>query len=50
MKKKDRSGLLAAPMILWSLLFVGATILYIIALSFLKRDAKNGGAILEFTL
>ena len=50
MKKKNRSGLLAAPMILWSLLFVGATILYIIVLSFLKPNATSGGAVLEFTL
>ena len=50
MKKKNRSGLLAAPMILWSLLFVGATILYIIALSFLKPNTETGGALKEFTL
>ena len=50
MKKKNRSGLLAAPMILWSLLFVGATILYIIVLSFLKRNPEGSGAILTFTL
>ena len=47
---KNRAGLLAAPMILWSLVFVGATILYIIALSFLKRNPEGNGVILQFTL
>ena len=38
-QKKDRvSFLLSAPMILWTILFVGATIAYVIALSFLKRE------------
>ena len=50
MKRKQRSGLLAAPMILWSMLFVGATILYIIALSFLKRNPEGNGVVLKFTL
>ena len=50
MKRKNHSGLLAAPMILWSLVFVGATILYIIALSFLKRNPDGNGVILQFTL
>ena len=48
--KKNRSGLLALPMILWSLIFVGATILYIIALSFLKRNPDGNGVLLSFTL
>lgn len=48
-KRGRGAGLLAAPMILWSLVFVGATILYIIALSFLRRD-PDGGVVLEFTL
>ena len=48
--KKNRSGLLAAPMILWSMIFVGATILYIIALSFLTRNPDGNGVILKFTL
>jgi len=50
MKKKNRSGLLAAPMITWSILFVGATILYIIAISFMKRNPDGNGVIAEFTL
>ena len=50
-KKKDRASfLLSAPMIVWTLLFVGATIVYIIALSFLKRDPVGYGVIMEFTL
>lgn len=50
MKRGGSAGLLAAPMILWSLIFVGATILYIIALSFLKRNPEGNGVVLEFTL
>ncbi len=50
MKRKGGVGLLAAPMILWSMLFVGATILYIIILSFLKRNPEGNGVVLEFTL
>lgn len=42
--------LLSAPLILWTLLFVGATILYVIALSFLKRNPDGYGVIMEFTL
>ena len=50
-QKKDKASfLLSAPMIVWTLLFVGATIVYIIALSFLKRDTDGYGVIMEFTL
>lgn len=49
-RARARAGWMAAPMILWSLLFVGATILYIVVLSFLRRNPDGGGAILEFTL
>lgn len=50
-QKKDKASfLLSAPMIVWTLLFVGATIVYIIALSFLKRDPDGYGVIMEFTL
>ena len=50
-QKKDRgSFLLSAPMIVWTMLFVGATIAYIVALSFLKRDPDGYGVIMEFTL
>lgn len=49
-RKNGRAGLLAAPMILWSLIFVGATILYIIALSFLTRNPEGNGVIFKFTL
>ena len=45
-----RAGWLAAPMLIWSAIFVGAAILYIIVLSFLKRNPDGNGAILEFTL
>ncbi|MBE5772460.1 MAG: ABC transporter permease [Clostridiales bacterium] len=49
--RKDRASfLLSAPMIVWTLLFVGATILYVIVLSFLKRDPDGYGVIMEFTL
>lgn len=50
MKKKNRAGLLAMPLILWSLVFVCATILYIIILSFLKRNPEGNGVLLQFTL
>lgn len=49
-KRTGRAGWLAAPMVAWSMIFVGAAILYIIALSFLKRNPEGGGAVLEFTL
>ena len=49
--QKDRASfLLSAPMIVWTLLFVGATIAYIVVLSFLKRDPDGYGVIMEFTL
>ncbi len=49
-RRKNRAGWLAAPMLIWSAVFVGAAILYIIALSFLKRNPDGNGAIFEFTL
>ena len=50
-QKKDKTSfLLSAPMIVWTLLFVGATIGYIFVLSFLKRDPDGFGVIWEFTL
>ena len=50
-KRKDRASLwLSAPMILWTLLFVGATIAYVIALSFLKRSPDGYGVVMQFTL
>ena len=50
-QKKDKTSfLLSAPMIAWTLLFVGATIGYIFVLSFLKRDPDGFGVIWEFTL
>ena len=50
-QKKDRvSFLLSAPMIIWTILFVGATIAYVIALSFLKRNPDGYGVVMEFTL
>ena len=50
-EKKTRGAfLLSTPMIVWTLAFVGATILYIIVLSFLKRDPDGFGVIWEFTL
>ena len=50
MNKKNRTGLLAMPLILWSLVLVCATILYIIVLSFLKRNPEGNGVLLQFTL
>lgn len=48
---KHRGGLLlSTPMIVWTMLFVGATILYILVLSFLKRDPDGSGVLMEFTL
>lgn len=49
-KMKRASLLLSAPMILWTLMFVGATILYIVVLSFLKRNPDGYGVQLQFTL
>ena len=50
-RRKDRASFwLSAPMILWTLLFVGATLLYIVALSFLKRNPDGYGVVMEFTL
>ena len=49
-RRKNRAGWLAMPMLIWSAVFVGAAILYIIVLSFLKRNPDGNGAILEFTL
>lgn len=45
-----RAGWLAMPMLVWSAIFVGAAILYIIALSFLKRNPDGDGVVLAFTL
>ena len=50
-RKRDRaSALLSAPLIAWTLLFVGATIGYVIVLSFLKRKPDGFGVLPEFTL
>ena len=49
-RRKNRAGWMALPMLAWSAVFVGAAILYIIVLSFLKRNPDGNGAILEFTL
>lgn len=50
-RRKDRASFwLSAPMILWTLLFVGATLLYIVVLSFLKRNPDGYGVVMEFTL
>lgn len=53
MKKKrkfDAEFLLATPMILWTLIFVGCTIVFIVALSFLTRNPDGDGVILRFSL
>ncbi len=49
-KASFSSILLSTPMIVWTLIFVGATIGYVIVLSFLKRDPEGYGVIWEFTL
>lgn len=50
-KKKDRAAFwLSMPLIVWTLLFVGATIVYIIVLSFMKRSPDGFGVTGEFTL
>ena len=48
--KKNRSGLLAMPMLLWSLIFVGAAMLCILLISFLTRNPEGNGVIFQFTL
>jgi len=49
--KKDRASLLlSTPMIVWTLVFVGVTIGYIVVLSFLKRNPDGFGVLPEFTL
>ena len=48
--KKRSSALMSAPLILWTLVFVGATIAYIIVLSFLKRNPEGNGVLMQFTL
>ncbi len=40
-KTSFSSILLSTPMIVWTLIFVGATIGYVIVLSFLKRDPEG---------
>ena len=49
-RRRNRAGWLAMPMLVWSAIFVGAAILYIIALSFLKRNPDGDGVVLAFTL
>ena len=52
-EKKNRGAsslLLSAPLIAWTMLFVGVTIGYIIVLSFLKRSPDGFGVLPEFTL
>ena len=48
--KKRSSALMSAPLILWTLVFVGAAIVYIVALSFLERNPDGNGVLLRFTL
>ena len=48
--KKRSSYAMSAPLILWTLIFVGATIVYIVVLSFLTRNPEGNGVILRFTL
>ena len=48
--KRENKGLLAVPMGLWALLFIGVALLYILALSFLNRGggfSAQGPATLE---
>ena len=49
-KKKSGGVFLAAPMILWTLIFVGCTIVYIVVLSLLTRNPDGDGVILRFSL
>ena len=49
-KKSASSLLLSAPLILWTLAFVGVTIGYIVVLSFLKRSPDGFGVLPVFTL
>ena len=50
-KKKDRATTwLVAPMVIWTVLFVGVTMGYVLLISFLKRSPEGIGFIWEFTL
>ncbi len=49
-KKNAASAMLSAPLIAWTMVFVGLTIGYIVVLSFLKRDPDGFGVLPEFTL
>ncbi|MGI6239858.1 MAG: ABC transporter permease, partial [Christensenellales bacterium] len=50
MKKRRASALLAIPMSIWTFLFVGVALLYILALSFLTADTEGYGVKAIFTL
>ena len=49
-KKNAASAILSAPLIAWTMVFVGLTIGYIVVLSFLKRSPDGFGVLPEFTL
>lgn len=49
-KKKGGASWLAAPMIVWTLVFVGCTIALIVAMSLLTRNPEGDGVILRFSL
>ena len=50
-RKIGRAALwMRAPMLLWALAFVGATLGYVFVISFLTRDSEGYGVVAQFTL
>ncbi len=49
-KRRDGAVWLVAPMAVWTLLFVGVTLGYILYLSFMTRNPEGMGVIQKFTL
>lgn len=50
-RKIGRAALwMRAPMLLWALAFVGATLGYVLVISFLTRDSEGYGVVTQFTL
>ena len=50
-RKIGRAALwMRAPMLLWALAFVGATLGYVLVISFLTRDSEGYGVVAQFTL
>lgn len=50
MKSKKSAGLLTLPMAVWTFMFVGVVLIYVLALSFMKASGEGYGIVYEFTL